>query len=546
MRIEQLSISRRLGLILLIAFVGLAAIGFLGLSALKQKMFEQHRTTLKRVVDAGASVIEHFHRLEREGKLSTRDAQEAAKTVLRALRYGDGGDYYYLYRLDGVCVMHPVRPDFEGRDMAAVLKDGKGRATIADMLSAVKNATAAYVDTDFPRPGSKEPVPKLQYVKRFDAWGWFIGSGVYIDDVEAEFQGELWRFAAYLAAICCAVSLAAYLVARSVVRQLGGEPLYAAGVMRRAGDGDLTVDVRSGTREDSLLAVLKHMLASLRAMMHDVGAAATEALERTRGISRIAGQVSGATDSQVLAAANIAMGVQQLSASIGQISENAAGTEAIAAKALTLAEEGEGRARQAVEGMVGISGLVSGAAERIEQLHGRSNDIGLIAGVIKDIAAQTNLLALNAAIEAARAGEQGRGFAVVADEVRSLAERTASATVQIERMISDIQQETGNSVSAMSDVSHKVVGGVESVERAAAILREIKEEVGASAKLVQAVASAIREHSAASSSVASEVEHIAGLVRSTSASMNEAMVSVHSLEELASRVSQAVGRFRFA
>jgi len=194
--------------------------------------------------------------------------------------------------------------------------------------------------------------------------------------------------------------------------------------------------------------------------------------------------------------------------------------------------------------MNAIATSISGAAERIGTLVARANEIGTIAGVIKDIAAQTNLLALNAAIEAARAGEQGRGFAVVADEVRGLAERTAAATVQIEQMIGAIQGDTEHAVQAMETAKPQVHRGVELVDGAARSLREIRQGATDTLARVRDVANATREQSTASTAIAQQVEEIAQMVDHTSASVKQTATAAAELERTAERLGEMVRRFR--
>jgi methyl-accepting chemotaxis protein len=191
-----------------------------------------------------------------------------------------------------------------------------------------------------------------------------------------------------------------------------------------------------------------------------------------------------------------------------------------------------------------VAETVSGAAGQVRLLVDRANEIGSIANEIKEIAAQTNLLALNAAIEAARAGEQGRGFAVVADEVRGLAERTATATVRIENMIQGIQNETHSAVGVMDQVAQQMGSGVALVVDAASSLRDIRTESESALSLVRAVAASTNEQSQVSSSIAQKVEQIAQSVEGTSTAMIETVAAVEKLEVLSGRLHEVVQRFR--
>ena len=210
-----------------------------------------------------------------------------------------------------------------------------------------------------------------------------------------------------------------------------------------------------------------------------------------------------------------------------------------------MAEGGEQKVATATDEMQRIAGTVSTAADKIRSLEARTNEISSIAGVIKEIAAQTNLLALNAAIEAARAGEQGRGFAVVADEVRKLAERTSAATEEIGGMIGAIQGDTSSAVGTMDQALPQVERGVELAQEAAQSLRDIRDGASTTLSRIRDVALATREQSAASNAIAQQVESIAQMVEETSASMQQTAESAHSLERVARDLGDLVARFRY-
>jgi methyl-accepting chemotaxis protein len=191
-----------------------------------------------------------------------------------------------------------------------------------------------------------------------------------------------------------------------------------------------------------------------------------------------------------------------------------------------------------------MSETVTGASGRIRALEARIGQVSTIANVIKEIASQTNLLALNAAIEAARAGEQGRGFAVVADEVRKLAERTSSATTEIEQMIVGIHSDTGSAVAAMNAALPEVDQGVTLATAAAESLHAIADGARESLARVRDIADATREQSAASTSIAQRVEEISCMVDSTTESIRGAADAALALEAIAASLKQQISRFR--
>ena len=213
-------------------------------------------------------------------------------------------------------------------------------------------------------------------------------------------------------------------------------------------------------------------------------------------------------------------------------------------EAVQLAGLGTTRVQLAAQSIQKISRTVSDASGRIHALEERARQVSSIANVIKEIAGQTNLLALNAAIEAARAGEQGRGFAVVADEVRKLAERTSLATTEIEHMIVGIQHDTVGAVGAMNAALPEVQEGVELAESATALLQSIESGARRTLERVGEVADATLEQSAASTSIAQRVEQIAGMVEETTESIRGTAATAHQLEGIAGNLKQQIGRFR--
>lgn len=191
-----------------------------------------------------------------------------------------------------------------------------------------------------------------------------------------------------------------------------------------------------------------------------------------------------------------------------------------------------------------IADTVTDASGRIHALEERAKQVSTIANVIKDIAGQTNLLALNAAIEAARAGEQGRGFAVVADEVRKLAERTSSATLEIEQMISGIQHDTVGAVEAMNAALPEVQEGVALATSASESLQAIEDGARRTLERVAEVADATKEQSTASTSIAQRVEQIANMVEETTATIRGTAESAHELEGIAGNLKQLISQFK--
>lgn len=257
-----------------------------------------------------------------------------------------------------------------------------------------------------------------------------------------------------------------------------------------------------------------------------------------------ADKVSAISENQTQQAAIAASSIENLNLAVRQIAQKTVDVLTSASDASAMADEGQLVVNKAVVGIQQVAVTVRESAVLMASLGQRSDQIGQIINVIKDIAEQTNLLALNAAIEAARAGEQGRGFAVVADEVRKLAERTAMATSEISKMISAIQSETGNAVATMEKGSSEVNEGVALANQAGKSLQNINSSVKRVVDMIEQISESTRSQSETTNEITQRVEHIAEMAQENTVSVDETTHASHDLQELSSHLQQVVSRFK--
>ncbi|MDO8464188.1 MAG: methyl-accepting chemotaxis protein [Gallionella sp.] len=382
-------------------------------------------------------------------------------------------------------------------------------------------------------------------VKRetFTPWGFEIIAAYPKDEVSSAVKNAVFVVVAIGVVLGGILMGLLFWLSRSLVINPLNEAVAAAG---KIANGDLS-NLVSTRREDeigTLLNALGHMQGSLRQMISNITSNAQRIAELSTSLSATSKDVANQSGQQSEAAASAAAVVEELTTSIERMAKNARDSFTLAQEAGEIAKRGAGIVSQASAEMGNIAESVNQSSQRILSLGEHSANISTIAGVIKDIADQTNLLALNAAIEAARAGEQGRGFAVVADEVRKLAERTAKSTDEITTMIGAIQSETKRAVEIMHQGQQRVDTGVAMAGEAGVAMGEISSGSERVVDAVNSISAALQQQSASSGLIASNVEKIATMSEQNAIAIQDVANASAQLRESASSLQAAVAQFR--
>jgi methyl-accepting chemotaxis protein len=355
--------------------------------------------------------------------------------------------------------------------------------------------------------------------------------------------GLTFKLASVLGLIAVTVLIAMFVI-RNVVR-----PIKEMAVLLHAiaeGEGDLTarVVVRGECEIGEIATAFNTMMDKLRNLVSGIAANAGNLKANSEQVIHSMQTMTENAAKQSDAASATASALEQVSVSVGQVAEHAKEADAVSIETDRLAQEGDAAARHAAEGMHEIARAIGDAAGLVDGLAARSDQIRGIVAVIHDIADQTNLLALNAAIEAARAGEQGRGFAVVADEVRKLAERTTQATAEIAQVIDGIAKDTHSAVQAMNQQTTRQEAGVALANDLSQRLGHIREQAAQAARRTSDIVAATREQDMATQDIARHVEDIAQRLERSNAEVAQLSALAHSLARLAEEQQTQVGRFR--
>ncbi len=341
------------------------------------------------------------------------------------------------------------------------------------------------------------------------------------------------------------VGSVSFWITSNVLVTLGGEPAAAAEAVRRVADGNLTGSgLASNAAPDSLLGSVERMRDSVRSMVSQIHASSDQLVVAAHRLAAQSAEVATSSSQQGEAVQSMAAAMEEMATSIAHVADNSEDAHHNALEAGRLSVEGSNVIRDATGEMEGIADATQEASTKIKVLETQATRISEIVSVISEIADQTNLLALNAAIEAARAGEQGRGFAVVADEVRKLAERTSNATQEISGMIDSVCQSTASAVAAIEVGNQRVSVGVEKASLAAGAIDQIKSGSDVVLHAVDDISSALSEQRTTTQDVARTVERIACMNEDNINAVNLVAADAAAVEAIAQQLKSDASRFR--
>ena len=589
-RIGARSIAGRINLLIAFAIACQICVVAYQLYEYRGSIWEQRRHELANLGSVAMSIVGSEYAAAQAGQQSEETAKAHAMQRLGALRY-NAGDYFWINDMHPRMIMHPIKPELNDKDLTD-FKDPDGKHFFVEMVEVAQRDGAGFVAYNWPKPGKDAPQPKLSYVSKFTPWGWVIGTGVYVDDLNAMFMAQLkTEGAMVLGAItlCLVVSLA---IGKKLARSISDMSV----TMEQLAAGRLDTPINTEQQAHELERMTRALLIFQREAIEKIEIEAAARAERDHGetlrrqaaedaieaerkrvtasfgtaLARLAGKdLSYRLEDEVPEAyqklrADFNLALVEMESAIRRVRSSAdtiaVGTQQITAASDDLSRRTEQQASSLEESTAAMHEfatavnntadsstktqdiitsakvdavssieIVKKTVDAMAGIMNSSQQIGRIIGVIDEIAFQTNLLALNAGVEAARAGDSGRGFAVVATEVRALAQRSADAAKEIKELISKSSTEVANGV--------KLVGATgEAFDR-------IKQQISTIDGGIADIAGQAIDQASTLKQVNTAMSEIDQTTQQNAAMAEQATAACHSLAQESGRLADMVAEF---
>jgi methyl-accepting chemotaxis protein len=488
--LESFSFKKKITALIAVSVAGLCVFTGASFVELRYSIVDGRTAQLTTAVKSARSIAASFQALAAAGKVPEAEAKKEAMDALRAIRYGaESKDYVYIFSSKFEGVMHPFKTEWDGNNLLGKVRNSKGVDTIEELITAANTSAdgTAFVPGEFPRPGTQTAVPKLQYVTSIKEWGWVVGSGVYMDDVDAAVRTALFKLLAIAGTVFLVIGGLGVVVARSVLRQIGGDPKEAVDAMNQVAHGNLTAMVREPV-PGSLMDALAAMIVSLRGTVSQVR-------QTTESIATASGQIAAGNHDLSARTEQTASNLQQTAASMEELTGTVSQTAGSARKANELVTSASAAAAKGGR-------VVDQVVATMTDINASSKRIGDIIGVIDGIAFQTN----------------------------SLAKRSADAAKEIKALI-------GASVE-------RVESGSELVNQAGETMKDIVVSVRHVSDIINEITYASTEQSTGIGQVNQAVAQLDQMTQQNAALVEESAAAAESLKEQAKRLSEVVEVFR--
>ncbi|MGL6312465.1 methyl-accepting chemotaxis protein [Vibrio sp. WXL103] len=510
MGLKDISIKLKLQLMVLVTAILIVLMSVFSLVVQKDQQLVERNQKLQDQIETAISLAEYYRN---RSDLSNGQAQQQALEALSSLRY-EGNNYFWITDTANTLVMHPLRPGSVGNDMTYI-RDGAGNYHWQEMSRIARTSGQGGLNYVWIAP-SGESHEKISYVSYIPEWDWIVGSGLFVSDIDEAFVDDIVLQMSLALSIIVIMLGANMVVARTVAKPI--EVLL--GKLNVMASGDLTNKIALDQKDEvgQLSKSLCDMQTTMRKTLQLSSDTSMKAQVLSENIASTSEQTAVSIASQNSQLEQISTAMTEMSSTVQDVACNAEQTAERTNDVAQQAQLSSTSMNSTLEEVAAISSSIEETSHLMAQLKQGVDNIGAVVQVIHEVSEQTNLLALNAAIEAARAGEQGRGFAVVADEVRNLASRTQDSTDEVQKTINDLYSQADKVVEVMAANDANISSTVEAANQTKQALDSMEGALGQANSMVAQIAAAAEQQG----TVANEMSENVSTIHLSAGEINQA------------------------
>lgn len=541
-RIKEVSIAARAWSILGLFAIGLLANTLLNIDKSREHMRENYEQGVATMVESALGVISYYHQKMLNGELSEPVAKTRALETISAMRF-DGDNYIFIGDSSGVQLATGVQ-SLLGENIMN-LQDSEGRYFVKQLYEVARNG-GGFVDYYWQNPGKQTLDPKTSYAALFQPWDWMVGSGMNMKALEADMYRSEIASITYAAGILLVLSLVVAYFIKTITTPLK-RTLKAMQTLSQ-GEGDLTQRLaEEGSKELIYLArYFNQFVASIQAIMLNISDSGTQVSASAAQLSDSVHHIDDSLNQQQNDVDMLATAMTQMLATVEEVASRTSESNDASRQAAKETQNSHVIVDKNVTEANALAQQINSAVAVVQQLAADANNVDTVLEVIRGVAEQTNLLALNAAIEAARAGEQGRGFAVVADEVRTLSQRTQESTVEIQNIVEKLQAGAQNVVDVMNQGADKANQASQLSVQAGSSLNLINQEVHTIEEMAQHIATAAEQQTVTVNDINRNVVSLSDMATSVSQESAQMASSGKELRRVSENLMGMINRFKLA
>lgn len=535
-----MKIKAKLIILVLLSLVSLITVTFVSMHSLNSNLLKDRHHKTTHLIEVATDVVKYFYQQSLNGSLTEQDAQKHALAALSSMHY-DKKEYFWVNTIDYIMLSHP-KAKLIGQNIENI-SDPNGVRLFVEMVQVANSKGEGFVEYQWNKVGSNAPIDKISYIKLFKPWGWVIGTGIYLDDVDSIFWDSVTNdLIIVLLFIILTIWLSNKVSSNICV------PLHNMRdtMLQLNKTNDLTLELEVNGKDElaEISRVFNEMLANFRNVLISISDSSCNLASQAEKLSVVTSQINQDMFNQRNNVLSANSASNEMVMTIKEVAESTFTTLDATKSALENTNLCVAVFEKNIVSINELDSRIEKSVKQISELKDASANIGEIVSTIQGIAEQTNLLALNAAIEAARAGEQGRGFAVVADEVRTLASRTQESTANITSVIDILQLGVDGAVDNMQQCEERIHSSVSLAKEAGGLVQEMKIKMLEVNDMNIMVSASTEEQSETTLQMKETISQINVMTEQTTANAENTAQSSDSLARTSIILKDMVDRFK--